>query len=40
MSARKRVSPRRDRAIFKRTARKTDARNIPGRVVHRGGICL
>lgn len=40
MSMRKRVNPRRDRAIFRRTARKTEAKNVPGRVVQRGGIRL
>lgn len=40
MSLRKRVSRRRDAAIFRRTARKTEAKNIPGRVVQRGGIRL
>lgn len=40
MSLRRRVSPRRDKAIFRRTASKTDAKNIPGRVVQRGGIRL
>lgn len=40
MSKRVRVNPRRDRRIFARTARKTDVKNIPGRVVQRGGIRL
>lgn len=40
MGLRQRVSPRRDRKIFKRTAARTDVKNIPGRVVQRGGIRL
>lgn len=40
MSTRSRVSKRRDARIFRRTARRTEAKNIPGRVVQRGGIRL
>lgn len=40
MSLRRRVSPRRDKAIFRKTASRMEAKNIPGRVVQRGGIRL
>lgn len=40
MSMRKRVNPRKDRKIFARTAARTEVKNIPGRVVQRGGIRL
>lgn len=40
MGLRKRVNPSRDRKIFRRTASRTDVKNIPGRVVQRGGIRL
>ena len=40
MATRQRVSPRRDKRIFRRTASRTDVKNIPGRVVQRGGIRL
>lgn len=37
---RKRVNARKDRRIFAKTAAKTNSKNIPGRVVSRGGIRL
>lgn len=37
--ARKRVSPRRDKRIFRKTARVKSA-NIPGHNMPRGGQCL
>lgn len=40
MSLRKRVNRKRDQRIFRRTAARTDVKNIPGRVVQRGGIRL
>lgn len=40
MSARSHVRPRKDKAIFKRTASRTNARNIPGRIIQRGGTRL
>lgn len=40
MKSRSRVSGRRDRKIFKRTAMATNKKNIPGQIVQRGGIRL
>lgn len=40
MASRMRVNKRRDHKIFRRTATRTDVKNIPGRVVQRGGIRL
>lgn len=40
MASRQRVNRRKDHRIFKRTATRTDVKNIPGRVVQRGGIRL
>lgn len=40
MKSRSRVSARKDKKIFKRTAMRTDKKNIPGSVVSRGGIRL
>ena len=40
MKSRSRVSARKDKKIFKRTAMATDRKNIPGQVVSRGGIRL
>ena len=37
---RKHVNKKRDQRIFRRTASRTDAKNIPGKVVQRGGIRL
>lgn len=38
--SRSRVSHRRDRKIFKKTAMATDKKNIPGQIIQRGGIRL
>lgn len=38
--ARSRVNRRRDHKIFARTARKTNIKNIPGRIISRGGVRL
>lgn len=40
MKSRSRVSGRKDRKIFKRTAMATNKKNIPGQVIQRGGIRL
>ena len=37
---RKHVNKRKDQRIFRKTASRTDVKNIPGRVVQRGGIRL
>lgn len=37
---RKKVNRRIDRKIFKKTAMRTNSKNIPGRFVPRGGIDL
>ena len=37
---RQHVNKRRDQRIFRRTASRTDVKNIPGKVVQRGGIRL
>ena len=34
------VNKRKDQRIFRKTASRTDVKNIPGRVVQRGGIRL
>lgn len=34
------VNRKKDHRLFSRTAKKTDVRNIPGKVVQRGGIRL
>lgn len=38
--SRSRVSYRRDKRIFKKTAMATDKKNIPGQVMSRGGTRL
>lgn len=40
MKMRSRVNARKDRRIFAKTAARTDVKNIPGKVVSRGGIRL
>lgn len=40
MRSRQRVNRRVDRRIFSKTARRTDVRNIPGKLVQRGGTRL
>ena len=40
MRIRSRVRPRKDKAIFKRTAVRTHVKNLPGHNLTRGGICL
>ena len=40
MKSRSRVSARKDRRIFKRTAMATDKKNVPGQIIQRGGIRL
>lgn len=40
MKMRSRVNARKDKRIFERTAGKTNVKNIPGKVVSRGGIRL
>ena len=40
MRSRSRVSGRRDRKIFKKTAMATNKKNIPGQVIQRGGTRL
>ena len=40
MKSRSRVSRRRDKRIFKKTAMATNKKNIPGQIVQRGGIRL
>ena len=40
MKSRSRVSARKDKRIFKRTAMATNKMNIPGQIVQRGGIRL
>ena len=40
MKSRSRVSARKDKRIFKRTAMATNKKNIPGQIVQRGGIRL
>lgn len=35
-----RVNPRVDKRIFKRTANRTKARNLPGKMISRGGQML
>ena len=40
MKSRSRVSGRKDRRIFKKTAMSTNKKNIPGQIVQRGGIRL
>lgn len=37
---RKRVNARKDKRIFRKTAGKINARNIPGRLLQRGGTRL
>lgn len=40
MKSRSRVSSRKDKRIFKKTAMATNKKNIPGQVIQRGGIRL
>lgn len=40
MKSRSRVSARKDKRIFKRTAMATDKKNVPGQIIQRGGIRL
>lgn len=40
MKSRSRVSARKDKKIFKRTAMATDKKNVPGQIIQRGGIRL
>lgn len=40
MAGRKRVSPRRDKRIFAKTAAKRHVKNLPGHNLMRGGTCL
>lgn len=40
MKMRSRVNARKDRRIFSRTASKTNVKNIPGKIISRGGIRL
>lgn len=40
MRSRSHVNARKDKRIFKRTASATNVKNIPGRIVQRGGIRL
>lgn len=40
MALRQRVNRKRDHRIFRRTASRIDVKNVPGRVISRGGIRL
>lgn len=40
MKSRSRVSARKDKRIFKKTAMATNKKNIPGQIIQRGGIRL
>lgn len=40
MKSRSRVSARKDKKIFKKTAMATNKKNIPGQIIQRGGIRL
>lgn len=40
MKTRSHVKPRKDKAIFRKTASRTNARNIPGHMIQRGGTRL
>ena len=40
MARRPITNKKKDQRIFRRTASRTDVKNIPGRVVQRGGIRL
>lgn len=40
MKSRSRVRPRKDKAIFKRTAVRKNIKNLPGHNLTRGGTCL
>lgn len=40
MKSRSRVSAKKDKRIFKRTAMATNKKNIPGQIIQRGGIRL
>ena len=40
MKSRSRVNNRRDHRIFKKTAARTNVKNVPGRIIQRGGIRL
>lgn len=38
--SRSRVKPRKDKAIFRKTAVRTHVKNLPGHNLTRGGTCL
>lgn len=40
MKSRQRLNRRKDHRIFAKTAKKTNAMNVPGHIVARGGIRL
>lgn len=40
MKTRSRVHARKDKAIFRKTAARTNAKNIPGKILQRGGTRL
>ena len=40
MAYRSKVNPKKDKRIFRKTALRTNAKNIPSRFVPRGGIDL
>ena len=40
MKSRSRVSSRKDKRIFKKTAMATNKKNVPGQIIQRGGIRL
>ncbi len=40
MKSRSRVSVRKDKRIFKKTAMATNKKNIPGQIIQRGGTRL
>lgn len=40
MASRKRVNPRRDKRIFRKTAGRGSVLNLPGHQNRRGGTCL
>lgn len=40
MRSRSHVRPRKDKAIFRKTAARTNVKNIPGHVIQRGGTRL
>lgn len=40
MRNRQRMHARKDKRVFAKTAARTQKKNIPGRIVTRGGVCL